>query len=53
MLPVGAGYNPCASLLFRGFRRVPLTVHAVRCACGGFASGMNFRGVGWGMSILM
>jgi hypothetical protein len=51
MLPVDAGIDPCASLLFRGYRRGPHTVHAVRCACGGYASGTNFRGIGRDMSM--
>ena len=53
MLPVGAGINPCASLLFRGYRCKPCTVLAVRCACGGVASGTNFRGMGWVMSTVL
>ena len=53
MLPVVAGIEPCASLLFRGHRREPHTVHAVRCAYGGFASGTYFMGVGRGMSMLL
>lgn len=39
------------AILFWGFRCEPLTVHAVRCACGGFASGLNFRGEGRGVSM--
>jgi hypothetical protein len=37
--------------LFWRFRFGPHTVHAVRCAWSGFASGMNFRGAGWVVSI--
>jgi hypothetical protein len=39
-------------LLFWGFRCGPHTVHAVRCACGGSASGVNFRGVARGVSMM-
>jgi len=53
MLPIGVGSNLLRQLLFWGFRGVPRTVHAVRCAWGGSASGAHCMGVRRGLSMMM
>jgi hypothetical protein len=53
MIPVIAGAILAPAYLFWGVRCEPRPVRAVRCACGGFARGMNCRGAGRGMSITL
>jgi hypothetical protein len=45
ILPVDAGIVLAPAILFWEIRCVSHTVHAVRCACGGCASGANCIGV--------